>query len=171
MAYGCAVGQDHSLPLDSPGDSVFALKGPALALAGHLAGYAAEVCDNATGDCTTNVFAVDLAAEPAKQNVSRHAAARTGAGVVKVGSLRVSGTGSLAWIACPERTTHDALSGSSRPNCVHRGARDVVLAYTPGADALRVLDAGPEIDPSSIQLQGHRLAWIHGASKRHAVLA
>jgi len=172
IVYGCAVGQGQVLPLDSPGDLVFAFRGPALALSGHVAGYAAEICDAAVGDCVTNVFALDLSQPTniAKQNIARHAAAPSGHGVVKVGSLRVNGAGSLAWIACPERTTHNALSARRTPNCVHPGDRDVVLAFSIGAPAARVLDIGKRIDPSSLRLHRARLTWTDGSHTYHAVL-
>jgi hypothetical protein len=166
---GCALGQPV-LPLDEPGDLVFAFRGTALALAGHVAGYAAESCDVATGDCFSDVFAVDLAQPDfTKQRLVGHRAARFGQGVVKVGSLRVTRTGSLAWITCPERTPHGLLSAARKPNCVHPGDRDTVISLTIGASAVQILDAGKRIDPSSLQLRGSRLTWIDRARKRHAV--
>lgn len=130
---------------------MFAFRGPALALAGRIAGYAAESCDVANGDCSSDVFAIDLAQPDfTKQRLVGHAAPRFVQGVVKVGGLGVTRAGSLAWITCPERTPHGLLSAARKPNCIHPGDRDVVLSLSLGASAVNVLDAGRRIDPSSL---------------------
>jgi hypothetical protein len=46
---GCVFGQNEVLPFDTPGDLVFAFRGSALALAGHIAGVAAEICGVVNG--------------------------------------------------------------------------------------------------------------------------
>lgn len=169
--YGCALGQTPPLQLDGPDDFVFAFKGPALALAGVVAGVAEQSCGQ-DPPCTTVVLALDVSTPDLRaQRLAGHSAAARGSKLVKVGSLRVKADGSLAWITCPERTALVYTINASRtPNCVRAGDRDSVIALPRGATGATVLDTGRRIDPSSLRLRGSRLSWTDRGRRRHATL-
>ncbi len=110
--------------VDSPIATVFAFRGPSLALNGSYVGFAVDDCDYQKLTGVTQVAEVNLA-ERGGAGPTGFPAQPTGKPYVKVGSLRVGRHGDLIWIACPERA-QDVLNlfGKQTPNCVGpRGSR------------------------------------------------
>lgn len=95
--------------------------------------------------------------------------------VVKVGSIRFGGNGSLAWIACPPDSGVYNSTGYDNtdlgPNCVRAGDRDSVLIAGPGRKGkTRRVARGRNIDPSSLSRRGGRVSWVQGGRRRSAPL-
>jgi len=165
--YGCAFSRGVPFQLDVD-DEVIAFTPPAVSLAGPIIGYSVDACGE---ECSTGIFVQDLRLSGTSREVEeivRHVASPNGQRVVKVGSLRVTRRGAVAWIVCPE--TSDSPTASRAPNCVRPGSLDRVVALASGASQVRILDKGHEIDPSSLRLAGHRLSWRHSGRTRHATL-
>jgi hypothetical protein len=167
--FGCAFSTGERYELDDI-DGLSAFTPPALSLAGPLIGYALNYFPN-DGDIETYVFSHDLRRSTYDHVVHRLASINPGAVVVKVGSLRVTRRGSLAWITCPDSQYRtDTQTARRAPHCIRPGRLDRVIALTAGSTSPRLLDKGYEIDPSSLRLDGHRLSWRHSGRLRHATL-
>lgn len=169
----CLVASRKTLDLDD-GDAVFAFTPPAIAVHRTLVGSAFNFCDAADPlhGCQTKVVVDDLSkAEPASGHVFIASAGPSDRPVVKVGSLRVAGDGTLAWIACPEPAANaeSELRADRGPTCVRRGNTDRVYVQGPSTPKRR-LGIGRDIDPSSLRLSGNRVAWRAGGRTRHAHL-
>ena len=156
--------------VDSPIATVFAFRGPSLALNGSYVGFAVDDCDYQKLTCVTQVAEVNLA-ERGGAGPTGFPAQPTGKPYVKVGSLRVGRHGDLIWIACPERA-QDVLNlfGKQTPNCVGPGDRDTVITLAAGTKSEVILDSGRQIDPSSLRLSGTTASWSHSGRRRHARL-
>jgi hypothetical protein len=83
----------------------------------------------------------------------------------KVGSIAVSATGGLAWIACP---TAEAFA-RPEPSCVRSGSSDRVWRWQ-HPRRRRLLDEGRRIDPSSLRRSGTRIRWLNGDERKKAKL-
>jgi hypothetical protein len=170
--YGCAFASGDRYSLEGPPE-VIAFTPPAISLAGPLVGFAVNACD--IESCSTGVFVKDLRLAGTSRSVEevvRHVASPTGQDVVKVGSLRITRGGAIAWIVCPD--TYGGVGDPPtrrNPNCVRPGSLDRVVALPGGSSEVVVLDKGREIDPSSLRLAGHRLSWRHSGRIRHASLS
>ena len=163
----CSYGNGNWTPLDLPASDIYAFLGPALALRGSVVGYAEEECDpNGDFACASGVRAADVSAD---DDLNAGFAGPKHHRLVKVGSLRVKGSGSLAWIACPERARYRAW-GHRRPNCVAAGDHDYVMILSTVDHKEKVIDRGRRIDPGSLRLAGSHLSWVHGPRRRHATL-
>lgn len=170
---GCAFSRPerHAI-LDQPPTSFLFLP-PALSLSGTVVGYGELVCGGEEEGCFTLVAAGDLARDGAPVgNSIGGMSADPRRSPVKVGSLRVRGNGSMAWITCPERefADTDPIPGSRRPNCVRKGSFDRVYKVEAPSRRPRLLDQGRDIDPSSLRRSGSRISWVSGGKRRRATL-
>ena len=168
--YGCAFSTQAQASIDAP-DQVFAFLPPAMSLDGATLGFAFTVCggegaEPVPGDrCSTTVDVLDL------ESQKEWALAAGARPVVKVGSLRASRQGAVAWIACPEHQHNSNGHYANRsPNCVSPGDRDSVYLVHPGSRTRVLLDRGTRIDPSSLERSGTRVYWRNGAKRRSALL-
>jgi hypothetical protein len=153
----CLEGSDVRRKLESPGDTYYAFRPPALQLRGTLIASAIDFCDP-NADCETSIAVEDLsrASESTGLLNSSHGTPRR---LVKVGSLRFRPNGSVAWIACSEND-RQVFSASRQPNCVRPGRDRIwVMRKIVGSAKAEVLDTGRRIDPSSLRLSGQRLTW------------
>jgi hypothetical protein len=151
--------------------TVFAFRGPSLALNGSYVGFAVDDCDYQKPTCETQVAQVNLA-ERGGAGPTGFPAQPTGKPYVKVGSLRVGRRGDLIWIVCPDRGVDPGfLFGKQTPNCVRPGDRDKVIILAAGTKSEVVLDSGRQIDPSSLRLSGTAASWSHSGRRHHARLS
>jgi hypothetical protein len=161
-----ATGDSSMLGSSFSGDYPFLY--PAIDLTGPVIGYAHEECDEEF--CATSVMATDLRhPDDFRGSLNGSYGAPRPHRLVKVGSLRVTRSGTLVWIACPERR-HTKLSGSRKPNCVRAGAADAVYMRVSRSEPLKRLDHGRSIDPSSLRLKSGRASWLHGGHRRHVAV-
>lgn len=160
----CHTPTGKYLPLGSASGGQFPFLPPALAIRGSLVGYALEECD--VEECDTVLFVRDIAhASSAQDLVNSGQGGPRGMRLVKVGSLRITAGGTLAWIACPEHH-RSTVSGSQRPNCIRAGDSDLVLSESVDDREPRVLDRGRRISPRSLRLSGSRLCWKRSGHRR-----
>lgn len=150
--------------LESPGDTYYVFRPPALQLRGTLVASAIDFCPPEE-DCLTSIAVSDLSRfgdRSALLNGSHDAPRR----LFKVGSLRFRPSGSVAWIACTENDPQ-VFSASRQPNCVRPGrGRKWVMRKRVGSNKAEVLDTGQQIDPSSLHLAGSRLTWKKDGRRR-----
>jgi hypothetical protein len=154
----CALKTGNVIELDDPveGDLVFSR--PAIALAGHMVAYGANV--NTDDGLSTYVRVVD-----ATQSISSLREMET---ELKVGSVVVRESGSVAWISC--RVDFDDTPPASRgPECVRPGSLDRVYTAKPQGRP-HVIARGRDIDPDSLRLHGTRLSWRARGRTRTASL-
>jgi hypothetical protein len=152
VVYGCSVARGRSFRL---GHAVRALAqarvGP-VAVGGDLAAYGLE----SFGVDTVSTSVVVRRLTDGTQVKELRATRAVGAEAFQsVGSVVVIADGAVAWI------------GSEHSIVGHSSAIEVHAA---GAGGDRVLDSGPNIDPTSLRRRGSRLSWVDGGATRHATL-
>ena len=160
----CLEGTDVRRTLESPRDTYYVFRAPALQLRGTLIGSAIDFCDP-QADCETSIAVQDLSRASEGSGLLNGS---TGAPrrLVKVGSLRFRPNGSVAWIACSENDPQ-VFSASRQPNCVRAGRDRIwVMRKIVGASKAEVLDTGRHIDPSSLRLSGQQLTWREAGRRR-----
>lgn len=161
----CLAGTRVRSTMESPGDTYYVFRPPALQLRGTLIGSAIDFCDMETG-CKTSIAVEDLARTDREQLLNSHSGGPRGQRLIKVGSLRFRPSGSVAWIACTENDPQ-VFSASRQPNCVRPGrGRKWVMRKRIGSSKADVLDSGHQIDPSSLRLAGSRLTWKKDGDRR-----
>jgi hypothetical protein len=166
----CAKGTGKRIALDDPEENIYAFLPPAIGLRGSVVGHAIESYCGVQGDCSTAVQAHDMRFAGTRRDLLNGGpAGPPHHRLVKVGSLRVTSSGTLIWITCPESARRAGIKGSQKPNCVRAGAKDSVYRYLK-TGPLKRLDRGSSIDPSSLRLHGNRASWEHGGKRRHATL-
>jgi hypothetical protein len=166
----CAKETGKRISLDVPEENDYAFLPPAIGLRGSVVGHAEQSYCGVQGDCSTSVQAHDMRYAGTKRDLLNGGpAGPAGHRLVKVGSLRVTSSGALIWITCPESARRAGIRGSQKPNCVRAGATDSVYRYL-RRGLLKRLDRGRTIDPSSLRLHGNRASWKHGDERRHATL-
>ena len=166
----CAKDTGKRISLDVPEENRYAFLPPAIGLKGSVVGHAIQSYCGVQGDCSTSVQAHDMRfAGTQRDLLNGGPAGPPRHRLVKVGSLRVTSTGTLIWITCPESARRAGIKGSRRPNCVRAGDRDSVYRLLKTGPVKR-LDRGRSIDPSSLRLHGNRASWKHGDKLRHATL-
>jgi hypothetical protein len=125
-----------------------------VAIAGRLVAYGLERCGVDTGSTIVVVRRLTdgkrLHSDPATTQSVGPEAYQT------VDSLVVKRNGSDAWIAVA-----NSLG-------THQTSTEV---HADSTDGFALLDAGSEINPSSLRLDGSKLTWRHGGSKRSATLS
>jgi hypothetical protein len=167
----CSKLSGKGFGLDAPSLEYYAFIPHAISLRGNTVGVAVESRCGGEGLCATAVQAYDMRfAGTARDTLNGGDAGPRHRRLVKVGSLRVTRSGTLVWISCPE-PSKSRLSGSQHPNCVRAGDKDRV--YTLGASRsarLKLLDSGRTIDPSSLSLEADVATWKHGSKRLRAHL-
>jgi hypothetical protein len=167
----CAKETGKRISLDVPEENDYAFLPPAIGVSGSVVGHAEESHCGVQGDCLTGVQAHDMRFAGTRRDLLNGGpAGPAGHRLVKVGSLRVTRSGALIWITCPESARRAGIRGSQKPNCVRAGAMDRVYTYRTRTGPLKRLDSGRSIDPSSLRLHGNRASWKHGGKRRHATL-
>jgi len=174
FTYGClrAFGSQVLLASDAEPAALFPL--PAISLVGPYAGYAVDTDTDtsAPGGRMTYVEVDDLRPqEPGKERAGLVAAAGP-RDVARVGSLKVSRSGKVAWIACPA-PSNGPLASDPSGACTRPGTYARVYRASLGANgAVRVkqLDRGRAIDPDSLRRVHSGVAWRHAGKTRAAKL-
>lgn len=140
---------------------------PAISLLGPYVGYAVDTDAEPTdpGGRMTYVEVDDLRPQdPDSEKVGLVVSAGPRE-VARVGSLKVSRSGAVAWIACPA-PRDNPLAADPAGNCARPGASDRVYRARLRADGtapVELLDKGRRIDPSSLRRARHRrVAWDKG---------
>jgi hypothetical protein len=160
--YGCLFARGVPVELHVGASEGGVFGGPALSLVGHLVGLASEGCEQ--DSCWTIVSLVDL-----RDKDSAYSGGLTvdesAAHTAKVGSLRFTRTGTVAFITCPE---DGDFFGERQPNCIRPGSKNRVWIGNVHSKAKTVIDRGRGIDPSSLRLKGLRVTWVkNGRRKSH----
>jgi hypothetical protein len=162
----CVFSKGAGVELDSPREGMHGHVPPGLVLNGTVVGYAVVDCFE---DCSTSVEAVDLLLKPPDENPINWSDASRREEVVKIGSLTVTRSGGLAWIACPRGLDFELTR--SWPTCLKPGYKDTVYrdAAGPFAPPER-LGIGRDIDPSSLRRKGSKLTWRQGGKLHKSTL-
>jgi hypothetical protein len=143
----------------------FVFSPPAIELAGPVVGYAVD----SHGRDQTFIEVIDLRHDPLdhvspNKGVAQPAGGRFG--FVKVGSLSLARSGSVAWISCPEDPDVGNPEAEQRPGCVRSGKLDSVWALPHADESKTLLDRGRSIDPRSITRRGRRFCWRRAGEQR-----
>lgn len=165
--YACLRSTGGQLLLASDAEPAAIFPRPAISLIGPYVGYAVDTDTepSAPGGRMTYVEVDDL--RPQKPGRER-AGLVVSAGprdVARVGSLKVSPTGAVVWVACPAPRdgplASDPSGACSRPGAHARVYR--ARLQDDGSVRLELLDKGRGIDPHSLRRARHaRVEWDHG---------
>jgi hypothetical protein len=174
---GCAYSQNEIVSLDNPRSARYAFSRPAMHLRGAVMAGAVNDCSDVESSCETLIQLTDLAAVQTELVVN--ARPPRGPDLVKVGSLRLTANGGVAWITCPDGPADDGYAEALRgPSCTRPGFRDSVLAVRrderPARGrtfAVTVLAHSSTIDPSSLRVRGNVVSWRQGDRRRHVYLS
>jgi hypothetical protein len=165
--YGCLRSTGNQLLLASDAEPAALFPRPAISLIGPYAGYAVDTDTDPTerGGRMTYVEVDDLRPQdPGKERAGLVVAAGPRE-VARVGSLKVSRTGAVAWVACPAPSegplASDPSGACTRPGSHARVYRARLLRN--GTIRLEQLDKGRGIDPHSFRRAPHSsVSWKHG---------
>jgi hypothetical protein len=168
--YAClrSSGSQVLLASDAEPSAIFPL--PAISLIGPYVGYAVDTDTDpsAPGGRMTYVEVDDLRPqEPGHEQAGLVVSAGHG-DVARVGSLKVSSHGAVAWIACPA-PPDGPLASDPNGTCTKPGtyARVFTARLGPdGAAQVKELDRGRRIDPRSLRRVHMGVAWRHGSKRR-----
>lgn len=151
-AYGCVRGETRAYLLGTTGDISGVAHIETVRVAGHLVAYGLRTNGVDTGHVTINLR--DLG--PGTLIAQRPATTRIGIeGFQSIESLVLKADGSLAWIS--------TARSIGKPTFV----RQLLRLDRQG---FRVLDSGPDLDATSLALDGSIITWDHGANARSATL-
>jgi hypothetical protein len=166
LEYACVYRTGRVISLDNRVSGTYAFPPPAIALAGTILAFAADV--ESTDLSIETIVSVTDISKPGGQG-AKVAAPAGQAGIAKVGSVKVNLRGSVAWIACPAPEGSRAV-GDPRPTCLRPGADDEVWKYEIGEQNSELLDSGVGIDPRSLRRHGGTISWQHGEETKTASL-
>jgi hypothetical protein len=165
--YGCLRSTGDSLLLASDAEPSALFPRPAISLNGPYVGYAVDTDTDTTGPGgrMTYVEVDDLRPQQPGQEVAGLVVSAGPRDVARVGSLKVSRTGGVAWIACPA-PSNGSLATDPSGSCTRPGAFDRVYRAKLGRNGLarvELLDKGRSIDPHSLRRARHSsVVWRHG---------
>jgi hypothetical protein len=172
--YACrrSSGSQVLLASDAEPSAIFPL--PAISLIGPYVGYAVDTDADPTepGGRMTYVEVDDL--RPPKPG-REQAGLVVSAGhrdVARVGSMKVSSHGAVAWIACPA-PPDGPLASDPNGACTKPGTYARVFKARLGSDGtarVKELDRGRTIDPHSLRRVHFGVAWRHNGKRRAAKL-
>jgi hypothetical protein len=170
--YGCLRAFGNPVLLASDAEPAALFPPPAISLIGPYVGYAVDTDTDTSsaGGRMTYVEVDDLRPqEPGKERAGLVVAAGP-RDVARVGSLKVSRHGSVAWIQCPA-PSNGPLASDPSGACTRPGAYDRVYRATlrrSGVVRLTELDKGRAIDPDSMKRVRSGVAWRHAGKMRVA---
>jgi hypothetical protein len=151
-AYGCSAARGRSFRLGHVTRALAESRVGPVAVAGDLAAYGLQSfgVDTVRASVVVRRLTDDSRIKelPATRAVGVEA-------FQSVGSVVVMANGAVAWIG----VEHSIVGHSS-----------AIEVHAAGAGSARVLDSGPNIDPTSLRLRGSRLSWVDGRATRHATL-
>ena len=168
--YGCLRAFGSPVLLASDAEPAALFPRPAISLIGPYVGYAVDT-DTDTESPSGRVTYVEVDDLRPQEPGQERAGLVVSAGpreVARVGSLKVSRSGAVAWIACPAPTT-GALAADPSGKCRRPGAYDRVYraALGPNGGArVKLLDRGRTIDPHSLRRVHSGVAWRHAGKTR-----
>jgi hypothetical protein len=165
--YGCLRSTGSQLLLASDAEPSAIFPRPAISLVGPYAGYAVDTDADPSGPGgrMTYVEVDDLRPQdPGKERAGLVVAAGPG-DVARVGSLKVSRSGAVVWVACPAPSegplASDPSGACTRPGTHARVYRAALRSD--GSARLELLDRGRGIDPHSLRrARKSRVEWRHG---------
>ena len=161
------------LASDAEPAAVFPL--PSISLIGPYVGYAVDTDTDPEepGGRMMYVEVDDLRPQKPGQEVAGLVVNAGHGNVARIGGLKVSRAGAVAWIACPAPPDGPLVS-DPRGTCTRPGAYDRVFTArldSSGMAHVREIDRGRRIDPHSLRRARHSsVAWRHGAATREAKL-
>jgi hypothetical protein len=172
---GCALVRNELVALDDPLGDTTSFGKPALTLRHTLMAGARNACDSLEPPCETSVIVFDLRRARTHFGISAVPPRWRGT-LVKVGSVRLTANGGIAWIACPEpRQSSSVVPARRAPTCTRPGHHDAVLAVSGGdvgpgkpRPVVHVLSEGFAIAPRSLRVRGNVLSWREGKHRTHA---
>jgi hypothetical protein len=165
--YACLRSTGDQLLLASDAEPSALFPRPAISLIGPYVGYAVDTDTDTTapGGRMTYVEVDDLRRQQPGQEVAGLVVSAGPGDVARVGSLKVSHTGGVAWIACPA-PRDGPLASDPRGSCARPGAYNRVYRARLGRSGLahvELLDQGRSIDPHSLRRAKHAsVVWRHG---------
>jgi hypothetical protein len=172
--YAClrSTGSQVLLASDAEPAAIFPV--PAISLIGPYVGYTVDTDTDTTGPGgrMTYVEVDDLSPqEPGREQAGLVVSAGR-RDVARVGSLKVSSHGSVAWIACPAPAdgplASDPNGACARPGTYARVFKAVL--DDEGVAHVKELDRGRRIDPRSLRRVHMGVAWRHAGKRRVAKL-
>jgi len=172
--YGClrSTGSQVLLASDAEPSAIFPL--PAISLIGPYVGYAVDTDTDPTapGGRMTYVEVDDMRPQEPGHEQAGLVASAGHRDVARVGSLKVSSHGAVAWIACPA-PPDGPLASDPDGTCAKPGAYARVFKAVLGRDGVahvKQLDKGRRVDPHSLRRVHMGVAWRHAGKRRAAKL-
>jgi hypothetical protein len=172
--YGCLRAYGSPVLLASDAEPAALFPAPAISLIGPYVGYAVDTDTDTSSDSgrMTYVEVDDLRPQDPGRERAGLVVAAGPRDVARVGSLKVSRHGAVAWIECPA-PSQGPLASDPSGACTRPGTYARVFRAQLGADgAAQVdeLDKGRKIDPGSLRrLSGGRgVSWRHHGKTRKA---
>lgn len=168
--YAClrASGSQVLLASDAEPAAIFPV--PAISLIGPYVGYAVDTDTDTSGPGgrMTYVEVDDLRPqEPGREQAGLVVAAGH-SDVARVGSLKVSSHGAVAWIACPA-PRDGPLASDPNGTCARPGTYARVFKAVLGAGGVahvKELDRGRSVDPRSLRRVHMGVTWRHNGKRR-----
>jgi hypothetical protein len=172
--YAClrSTGSQVLLASDAEPAAIFPL--PAISLIGPYVGYAVDTDTDTSGPGgrMTYVEVDDLRPQEPGHEQAGLVVTAGRRDVARVGSLKVSSHGSVAWIACPAPPdgplASDPNGACTKPGVYARVFKAVLDAE--GEAHVKELDKGRRIDPNSLRRVHMGVAWRHNGKRRAAKL-
>jgi hypothetical protein len=165
--YGCLRSTGSQVLLASDAEPSALFPSPAISLMGPYVGYAVDTDTDPTapGGRVTYVEVDDLRPQQPGHEKAGLVVSAGPRDVARVGSLKVSPSGAVVWIACPA-PSDGPLASDPSGRCTRPGGYDRVYraALRPNGNVrLELLDKGREINPRSLRrVHGSNVAWRHG---------
>lgn len=175
FTYGCLRSSGNRVLLASDAEPSALFPRPAISLYGPYVGYAVDTDadPSAPGGRMTYVEVDDLRPQEPGQEIAGLVVSAGPRDVARVGSLKVSRTGSVAWIACPA-PSEGPLASDPDGRCARPGAYARVFRARlrdDGSARVDQLDKGRAIDPASLRRAQHSsVAWEKGRTTAIAKL-
>ena len=168
--YGCLKAFGSQVLLASDAEPAALFPAPAISLIGPYVGYAVDTDTDtqSPGGRMTYVEVDDLRPQEPGQERAGLVVSAGPLGVARVGSLKVSRRGAVAWIACPAPST-GPLAADPSGRCTRPGAYDRVYRAVLGSSGVarvKLLDRGRTIDPRSLRRVRSGVAWRHAGKTR-----
>jgi hypothetical protein len=168
--YGCLKAFSSQVLLASDAEPAALFPPPAISLIGPYVGYAVDTDTDTSspGGRMTYVEVDDLRPQQPGQERAGLVVSAGPRDVARVGSLKVSRQGAVAWIACPA-PSDGQLAADPSGACTRPGTYARVFRAVLGADGVvhvTLLDKGRAIDPGSMRRVHSGVAWRHAGKTR-----